>query len=226
MMPIKTRAVQIWEFCAPMNRYGEDRWPYLRGLQDRSWYSAASLTKPVRSRSRAGSEQAVHLVPVAAGDAQRLAMLADRLLVRAFQQAADLAVGVMATLDLPHAELAGSAGPRPRSYLLDGLGREPQVIVETMNLGTGSSRSCITAQLCPGGGHTSIACAASGSPGRAGITPDRGQSTAPSPGSAHVAGRYHPRMSQAVPRGHGPAGASPAGSGCHADGLACVRPWV
>jgi hypothetical protein len=36
---------------------------HLRGLQDRSSYSAASLTKPVRSRSRAGSEQAVHLVP-------------------------------------------------------------------------------------------------------------------------------------------------------------------
>jgi hypothetical protein len=64
-------------------------------------------------------------------------MFADRLLVRAFQEAGDLAAGVVLTLDLPPTELAGSAGPRPCGYLLDGLGRELQVIVEIREPGHG-----------------------------------------------------------------------------------------
>jgi hypothetical protein len=123
---------------------------YLRGLQDRSSYSATSLTKPVRSRSHAGSAQAVHLVHVAAGDARRLVMCADRLLVRAFQEAVDLAVGVVVTLDLPHAELVGSAGPCPGGYLVDGLGGELRVIAEIDEPGRGiPPRSCVNCPAVP-----------------------------------------------------------------------------
>jgi hypothetical protein len=63
-------------------------------------------------------------VHVAAGDVQRLMMLADRVLIRAFQQAIDLAVGVVVKLDLPHPELVGSAIPGPLRYLIDGFLRK------------------------------------------------------------------------------------------------------
>lgn len=87
------------------------------------------------------------MVHVAAGDAQRLVMPADRLLIRAFQEAVDLAVGVVVTLDLPHADLVGGADPRACGYLLDGLGRELQVIVEfPRTWARDPCRSCVTAR--------------------------------------------------------------------------------
>jgi hypothetical protein len=69
-------------------------------------------------------------VHVTAGDVERRVMLADRLLVRAFQEAVDLAVGIVLKLDLPHAELVGGAVPCSLGYLVDGFRRQLQVIVE------------------------------------------------------------------------------------------------
>src|ERR1035438_8347467 len=100
-----------------------------RPTWSRRMRTAASITAP-RSWSDAGSEQAVYTVHVAAGDVQRLVMLADRLLIRAFQEAIDLAVGVVVKLNLPHTELVGSAVPRSLGYLVDGFLRQLQVLVE------------------------------------------------------------------------------------------------
>jgi len=56
-------------------------------------------------------------------------VVADGLLVRAFQEAVDLAVGVVVELDLPHAELVGGAVPRPLGDLEDGFGGQLEVVV-------------------------------------------------------------------------------------------------
>ncbi len=56
-------------------------------------------------------------------------VVADGLLVRALEEAVDLAVGVVVELDLPHAELVGGAVPRPLGYLLDGFGGQLEVVV-------------------------------------------------------------------------------------------------
>src|SRR5262249_20058300 len=66
------------------------------------------------------SGQAVYLMHVAAGHAKRGVVLADSLLVRAFEQAVDLALGVVVQLDLAHAKVIGplvagsGGGPRGR----------------------------------------------------------------------------------------------------------------
>src|SRR5215469_1828662 len=57
-------------------------------------------------------------------------MPANRLLVWTLQKAVDLAIGVVVQLDLPHAELVGSALACPLGYLLDGIRRKHQIIVE------------------------------------------------------------------------------------------------
>src|ERR1700728_291199 len=56
-------------------------------------------------------------------------MVADGLLIRSFQEAVDLAVGVVIKLNLPHAELVGCAVPRSLGYLVDGILRQLQVLV-------------------------------------------------------------------------------------------------
>ena len=87
--------------------------------------------------SRIGSQIApgrlkhpVDLVNVAARDAERLVVFADRVLVRPFEQAVDLAVGVVVKLDLPDAELVGGALPCSLRDLVDAFGGKLQVIVE------------------------------------------------------------------------------------------------
>src|ERR1039457_4169883 len=100
-----------------------------RPTWSRRMRTAASITEN-RSWSDAGSEQAVYTLHVAAGDVQRLVMLADRLLIRAFQEAIDLAVGVLQKLNLPLTELVRSAVPRSLGYLVDGFLRQLQVLVE------------------------------------------------------------------------------------------------
>lgn len=77
-----------------------------------------------------GLHDAVDPVHVAAVHVQRRVMLADRVLVRAFQQAVDLAVGVVEQFDLADAELVGLPGPGPLGDLLDGFRRQFQVVVE------------------------------------------------------------------------------------------------
>jgi hypothetical protein len=67
------------------------------------------------------SEQAVYPVHVAAGDAQRLVMLADCVLIRAFQEAINLAVRVVVELNLAHTKLVGRAFARSLGYLVDGF---------------------------------------------------------------------------------------------------------
>jgi hypothetical protein len=79
---------------------------------------------------RRGSEEAVHAVHVAAGNVKGIMVLADRLLIRAFQEAIDLAVGVVVELNLPHAELVGGAVPRSLGYLVDGILRQLEILVE------------------------------------------------------------------------------------------------
>jgi hypothetical protein len=59
---------------------------------------------------------------------QRLVMLADGVLIRPFQQAVDLAVGVVEQFDLAHPELVGGAFPGSAGDLVDGLGRKLQVL--------------------------------------------------------------------------------------------------
>ena len=66
---------------------------------------------------------------VAARNVQRCMMPANSLLVRAVQQAVDLAVAVVEQLNLPHSELINSAVPGPLGYVFDGLRRKLQVIV-------------------------------------------------------------------------------------------------
>src|SRR3984885_5924549 len=77
-----------------------------------------------------GSEEAVHAMHVAAGNIEGLMMVADGLLVRSFQEAIDLAVGVVVELNLPHAELVGGAVPRSLGYLVDGILRQLQILME------------------------------------------------------------------------------------------------
>ena len=81
-------------------------------------------------RGARASQHPVDLVHLAAGDADRLVVLADRVLVRALQQAVDLPVGVVLQLDLPDAELVGRAVPRALGDLLDGVGGQLQILVE------------------------------------------------------------------------------------------------
>jgi hypothetical protein len=76
------------------------------------------------------SEQAVDLVHFAARHAESLVMFADRVLVRTFEQAVDLAVGIVVQLDLPHAELVGRAFPCSLRDLLNSFSRKFEVIVE------------------------------------------------------------------------------------------------
>src|ERR1700722_11910301 len=85
---------------------------------------------PASSKPSANpSEQAVHLVHITARDVQRRVVPADGLFVRAFEQAVDLAVGVVEKLDLPHAELIADAVPGALCDLLDRFGGQFQVIV-------------------------------------------------------------------------------------------------
>jgi len=56
-------------------------------------------------------------------------MLADRLLVRTFEQAVHLAVGIVEQLDLPNAKLVRHSVARSLRYLVDGLLRKLKVIV-------------------------------------------------------------------------------------------------
>src|SRR5579872_6053867 len=69
--------------------------------------------RPGPARARAGggprSGEAVDLVHVRAGDAERGVVLADGVLVGPVQQAVHLAVGVVVQLDLAHAELISGA---------------------------------------------------------------------------------------------------------------------
>src|ERR1017187_3612773 len=88
------------------------------------------MTPPLRGRSYAGSEQAVHAVHFTTGDVQRLVMLADCLLVRPVEEAVTLAVGVVIELNLPYTELVGSSVPRSLGYLVDGFVWQLQVLVE------------------------------------------------------------------------------------------------
>ncbi len=74
-------------------------------------------------------EQAVYLVHVTARDMQRRMMLADGLLIRAFQQGLNLALVIVVKLDLPDAELIGDTVPRSLGYLVNSLARKLQVIV-------------------------------------------------------------------------------------------------
>src|ERR1700683_2546577 len=98
------------------------------------WQAAARSAIPrieltVRSQSLRAVEQAVYPVHVTARDIQCLVMLADCFLVRAVQQAVNLALGVVVKLDLPHAELVDDTVPRSLSYLVDGFVRKLQIIV-------------------------------------------------------------------------------------------------
>jgi len=85
---------------------------------------------PARGVVRAGSEDAVDLVDLAARDTDRLVVPADGVLVRALQEAINLAVRVVVELDLPDAELVGGARPCPLRDLVDVFRRKLQVIVE------------------------------------------------------------------------------------------------
>jgi hypothetical protein len=95
-------------------------------------------------------------VHVPAGDVQCLVMLADRLFVRAFQEAIDLTAGVVVKLNLPHAELVRSAVTRSLGYLVDGFLRQLQVLVKSMNLGMWSLPITSGRNCAPAAGTLSI----------------------------------------------------------------------
>src|SRR5258708_992603 len=105
-----------------------------------------------------GSGQAVYLVHLAAWHAQCLVMVADRLLVRSFQEAVDLAVGVVVQVKLPYAELVSSTSPGAFGYLPDSLRRELQVVMEIHELGHEIPPDHVSLPLWPVARTMSSAC--------------------------------------------------------------------
>ena len=77
-----------------------------------------------------GSEQAVDLMHLTAGNVERRVMLTDGFLVRPLKQAVDLPISVVEQLDLSHPELVGHAVSGSLRDLVDRLLRQLEVVVE------------------------------------------------------------------------------------------------
>src|SRR5262249_1553465 len=85
------------------------------------------------------------LMNITTWDIESRVMLADRFLVRSFEQAIHLAVGVVEQLDLADAEFVCYPVARSLRYLIDGLLRKFQVIVivhEPRHVGPLPNSSC------------------------------------------------------------------------------------
>src|SRR5215469_2231448 len=103
-----------------------------------------------RKRARPRSGQAVYLVDVAAGHAERGVVGADGWLVRPVKQAVDPAVGVVVQLDLAHAELVGPGVARVVGDLRDRLSGQLQILVKIHEPGHGLLLSCRVVMVSAG----------------------------------------------------------------------------